>query len=189
MDHAKEVFSMQFVAGDQPTEQLQPGKQPFYGPAPFVAAEWPTVLTLASVLAVGCNDFDSVFFLEMAVERVGVIRLVADEPFRESVEEAAGERLIDEFGFVRRGRVHGDGQRNTGNSGDGHDLGPLAPLGFSDGEAPFLALAKLPSINPSFRSSKPLSCSLSARAPSAFSNCPERTHCWNRPCTVCYGGY
>src|SRR3984885_10533567 len=189
MEHAEEVFSMEFVAGNQPTEPLRPGKQPFHGPAAFVAPERSAVLALAPILAVGCNHLDSVFLFEMPVERVRVIRLVADEPYRKSVEETAGERRIDEFRLVGRGAVHSDGHRNTGNSGDGHDLGPLAPLGFPPCEAPFLALAKLPSISPSFRSSNPFSCSFSAKVRSAFSSCPERTHCWNRPCTVWYGGY
>lgn len=37
---------------------------------------------------------------------------------------------------MRRGAVHADGQRKTGNSGDGHNLGSLVPLGFPHCKTP-----------------------------------------------------
>jgi hypothetical protein len=81
------------------------------------------------------------------------------------------------LGFVRRGAVDVDGQRKTGNRGDGHDFGPLAPLGWTHGQAPFFALAKLPSSKPSCSGSSPRRWSSCASARRAFSSCPLRTHC------------
>jgi hypothetical protein len=77
---------------------------------------------------------------------------------------------------VRGCAIDVDGQRKTGNSGDSHDLCPLAPLGLPDREAPFFALAKLPSMKPSSKSSNPFSCSSWASTRKAFSSCPLRTH-------------
>lgn len=90
---------------------------------------------------------------------------------------------------MRRGRADGDSQRNAAAGGDGHDFGSLTPLGLAPCEAPYFAAAKLPSMQPSPGSSFPAWRSRSATTRSAFSNCPLRTHCWNRPCTVWYGGF
>jgi hypothetical protein len=90
---------------------------------------------------------------------------------------------------VRRGRVDRDSQRDAVFGGDGHDLCPFAPLGFSHRKAPFFAAAKLPSMKPSSKFNLPSSCNLPASTRNAFSNWPVRTHCWKRPCTVWYGGY
>src|ERR1035441_3340536 len=125
----------------------------------------------------------------MPVQRVGIVRLVADQPRRQFVEETGRERFIDELGLVRRGRVYRDSHRNAVSRGDGHNFCPFAPLGLSHREAPFLAAAKLPSMKSSSSSSLPSSRNFSANARSAFSNWPERTHCWKRPCTVWDGGY
>jgi hypothetical protein len=180
---------MKFVAHNQPAEPVQPGEEPLHDPAAQVAAQCSAVLRLAPVFAVGRNHFDPVFLFQAPVEQVRIIRLVADQLRAQIVEETAGERFVDEFGFVRRGRVDRDSQRNAVSGGDGHDLCPFAPLGLAHGEAPFFAAAKLPSIKPSSGSSFPSRRSFSASTRNAFSNWPPRTHCWKRPCTVWYGGY
>ena len=180
---------MEFVADNQSAEPVQPGEQPLHDPAAQVAPQRFAVLRLAPVLAVGRNHLDSVFLVQMPVERVRVIRLVADQLLAQLIRVRKGERFVNELRLVRRGRVDRDSQRNAVSGGNGHDLGPFAPLGLAHREAPFFAVAKLPSMKPSPGSSFPSWRSLSASTRSAFSNCPLRTHCWNRPCTVWYGGY
>src|SRR6185437_8560789 len=189
LKHAEEIVGVVFVARDQSAEPLEPGEQALHGLAPFIAPQLPPILGFAAVSAVRRDHLDSVLLVEVSIQRVGIVRLVPDDPFGQLAEEAAGKRFVDELGLVRRGAIHGDGQRKTGSSGEGHDLRPLAPFGFPDGEAPFFALAKLPSISASFSSSRPSPCSFFASARRVFSNCPERTHRWKRPCTVWYGGY
>jgi hypothetical protein len=80
-DHAEEVLSMKFVADNQPAEAVQPGEQPLH-PAAQVAAQRSGVLSLAPVLTVGRDYFDSVFLIKMSVERVRVVRLVTNQLLR-----------------------------------------------------------------------------------------------------------
>lgn len=180
---------MEFVARNQSAEPLQPGEQPFHDPAALISAQWSAVLRLPPVLSIGRYHLDAVLLFQVPVQRIGIVRLVADQPRRQFVEEARGERFIDELALVRRGRIDRDSHRNAVFCGDRHDLRPLAPFGLSHCEAPFFADAKLTSIKASSRSSLPSSRSFSASTRNAFSNCPPRTNCWKRPCTVWYGGY
>jgi len=84
---------MKFVADNQPAEPVQPGEQPLH----HAAAQRSAVLSLAPVLTVGRDHFDSVFLIKMSVERVRVVRLVTNQLLRQFVEEAAGERFINEL--------------------------------------------------------------------------------------------
>ena len=165
-NHTGEVLSMKFVADNQSAEPVQPSKQPLHDPAAQLAPQRSAVPRSAPVLTVGRNHLDSVFPVQMPVQRVRVIRLVADRLFAQLVEQAAGQLFVDRFRLVRRGRVDRDSQRKAVSRGDGHDLRPLAPLGFARREAPFFAAAKRPSIKPSPGSSFPSRCSLSASAQS-----------------------
>jgi hypothetical protein len=59
---------------------------------------------------------------------------------------------------------------------DCHDLCALAALGFTDHGAPFLAPAKVPSMEDSVRSMPPRSWRSRASACSTLSSVPSRTH-------------
>ena len=69
-------------------------------------------------------------------------------------------------------------ERKTVISGDSDDFRALAAASGADGEAPFLALAKVASTNASSRFSFPRSCRWPAKSLSACPNLPLRTHCW-----------
>jgi hypothetical protein len=56
---------------------------------------------------------------------------------------------------VRRSTGNPCGDRKTMAVCDCHDLGPLPALGLADGGAPFLAPAKVPSMNASLMSMPP----------------------------------
>jgi hypothetical protein len=180
---------MKFVALNQAAEPMTTGQEALRDPATQVAPLGSAVLGLALVFAVGHNHLDHVFFLKVPVERIRIIRLVADQLGAQPAEEAPGERFVDEFGFVGRSRVDRDSQRNAVSCGDGHNLRPFAPLGLAHGETLFFATAKLPSIEPPLGSSFPSRRSFSASTRNAFSNWPPLTHYWKRPCTVWYGGH
>jgi hypothetical protein len=107
------------------------------------------------ILPVGRDQLDAVIALQSPVQTIRVIGPVADQPRREFVEKASGQGFLDEFCCVRRGAIDDDGQRKTGNSGDSHDFRPLAALGRPHGQAPFFALAKVPSSKPSSSGSSP----------------------------------
>lgn len=76
---AEEVLDVVFPSHDQSAEFVHPRKQPFHFPASPVTTQRATVLGLAPSLPIRGNQFDAVFFGELLVERVGVVRFVADE--------------------------------------------------------------------------------------------------------------
>src|ERR1022692_1526051 len=92
---------------------------------------------------------------EGLVEAVAVVGGVPDEPLGIVGQEAGVYGLLDELRLVRRCRGDGNGERKTSAVCNGHDLGPLAALGFADVAPFFLALAKEPSMNVSLRSKPP----------------------------------
>ena len=143
-----------------------------------IAAQLAPVLRFDFALAaMGSDQLDSVYFRELFIERVRVVRFVADESLREFVEEASAEDTFDELAFVWRSTFHRYGEWKTVIRGDSDDLRALAPTRGTDGEAPFFALAKVASTNASSRLSLPAARRCSASLRSTNSSLPERTHC------------
>jgi hypothetical protein len=190
VDEAEEVLDVVFPSGDEAAEVVHPGKEPLHFPAFSITAQLAAILSsaLASTPVRG-NQFDSVVFSELRVERVRVVGFVADEPGREFVEKASGKNFLNKLALGRRSALDRYGERKTVISGDSDDLRALAATGGADGEAPFLALAKVASTNASSRFSRPRSCRCRASIFSASSSFPLRIHCWNRRWQVWYGGY
>jgi hypothetical protein len=79
---------------------------------------------------------------------------------------------------VRRSACNPDGDRKTSAVCNGHDLGPLAALGFSDAAPPFLAPAKEPSMKLSLRSIFPRARRSRASASRIRLNTPLRLQRW-----------
>ena len=178
VDEAEEVFDVVFPSGDEAAEVVHPGKQPFHFPAVAIAAQLSSVLCFASAATpVGRNQLDAVFALELFIERVRVVGLIADEPCGEFVEKTSGKNLFHKPALGRRSALDRYGERKTVISGDSDDLGALAAARGADGEAPFFALAKVASTNASSRFSLPRSCRCRASRLSASSSLPERIHC------------
>jgi len=97
----------------------------------------------------------------IATQRITVVTAVADEAlwFLTGPPTAAtashvdrAERVFGQSRFMRGSRIKLLSQRNTLAVDHHHPLRALAPLGFSDLRAPFLAGAKLPSRNDSLQS-------------------------------------
>lgn len=74
---------MTFPTHQQASEVLQPGKEAFDFPPPFVSSEFSPVLAVRScaVTTVRCDQLDSVLG-KLIVQRVAVISLVGNQSFR-----------------------------------------------------------------------------------------------------------
>ena len=166
---AEEVLDVVFPSHDQSAELVHPRKQPFHFPASPVTTQWATVLGLAPALPIRGNQFDAVFFGEFFVERVRVVRFVADEAGWEFVEEASAKNLFHKPALGWRSAIDRYGERKTVTSGDSDDLRTLAAPGGTDSKPPFFALAKVASTNASSRFNCPRSCRCRANRRSAFS--------------------
>jgi hypothetical protein len=155
-----------FPSSDKPAEVVHPGEQPFHFPAPFVAAQFAPVLGLAPAAAVGRDHLDAAFIGELLIERVRTVGFVADQPRREFVEEASDKNLFHKLA-----------------------LGSRSALDGANGEAPFLALAKVASTNASSRFSLPCAWRCAASSFRACSSLPLRIQFWKRRRQVWNGGY
>jgi hypothetical protein len=143
------------VADHESAEVAQPREGAFDGPAPPVAAQRPAVLGrwLAPILAMRGDQLDAAP-RQLLPQRVAIVTAVSDEADRllprspgpmPSPYSDGLQRRCDELDLGRGSRVKEVSQRKTLAVDHHHPLRPLAPLGFADPVAPFLAGAKLPS--------------------------------------------
>jgi len=101
MDHAEEVFDVVFPSGDETSEGVQPGEEPFDIPASLVAAKLAPVLGLAPAPAVGRNHLDAVLSCKMLIQSVRVVCFIADQAFWKFLDETSREDFFDELALGR----------------------------------------------------------------------------------------
>ena len=147
------------VADNQAAEIPQPGDRSLDHPTPLVAPKNAAILWRcpAAVQTEGRDQHDAPPS-EPLSQSVTVIALVGNDPQRflpgtpRAMPPAYAdrrERRLREPDFRRGRRTKVVRQRNSAAVDHHHPLRALAPLGFSDFGAPFLAGAKLPSRNDS----------------------------------------
>lgn len=143
------------ITNNQVTEVAEPRQGALDFPAPSVASQRSSVLGhgLASIPPMRRDQFDPALRQPLP-QRVAVVTTVGDQaqrflPRPTRVGSAAymdrRERRFREPRFVWGCRTKVVSQRKTLAVDHHHPLRALAPLGFSDSSAPFLAGAKLPS--------------------------------------------
>ena len=182
LNHPEEILWVVFPANDDATIIMEPSKQAFDFPATAIAAQHAAVLgdRSAPVPAVRRDQLHMETFAHPLIQRIAVVRFVADQSLRCLAEESVRERGFDERGFIRRSADHVHGDRKTMAVCDCHDFAAFAAFCRADTRAPFFAELKLASMKASLRSSFPRSRRSSARVCSKRSNSPERCHCWKR---------
>jgi hypothetical protein len=169
-----------FMTNQQSPELPQPRIGSFYDPAPLVAAEFASIFVppFLVVLAIRGDQFDTPL-PEPLAQGIGIVPGVGDHTLR--LLSWTAPRLRDrdftqrgfrKRNFCRRGTFQPNSQRNTFTVCQYHPLRSLAPLGFADRSAPFLAGAKLPSRKLSSQRSRPFSFSAPNRVRHASSQIP-----------------
>jgi hypothetical protein len=176
------------MAHQQSAELAKPGVGSFDDPTPLVAPQFSAILkpSFLAIVPVGRDQLDAALLQSLA-QRVRIIGGVGNYPFRFLSWAAFGSRNRDllergfrKRNFVRRGTFQPNSQRKTLTVDQYHPLRPRAPLGFSDGRAPFFAGAKLPSRKVSSHFSRPSSSSAPSRVRHALSQIPSSSHCLSR---------
>jgi len=182
---------MIFIADNQASEVLQPREKSLDSPAALVSAQGSAVLRSASTAVVSMrrHQFDAALVEQPLVQRVAVIRFIADESFGKVGRPRPIKSLLDKGYLVWRSAGHVDGDRKTRAVRNCHDLAAFAPFGLPDAIAPFFAPANVPSMKASDRSILPRCSRSSANLTRIFSKTPARVHCWKRRWQVWYGGY
>ena len=150
---------MPLPAGRDPAVTEEPGEKALDLPASDVSSQRSAVLGLRTlaVRSVRRDELDPSLFAELRVEWIAVISSVANKTIGCVLEKAGIDRGLDEFRLMRRSTRNPGGDRKTSAVCDRHDLCALPPLGLPDGEAPFLAPAKVPSMKASVMSIPPRS--------------------------------
>ncbi len=152
-----------FVADEEPAEVPQVGKCPLHFPALAVAAQRAPILEdRAPAGAMGADQLDAARG-ELPAETGAVVGAIDNGALRAGARTACprtrhfhcGERLRGEDDFRRRGAKESASQRNTRAVRHHHPLRTLSTFGLAHGEPPFLAGAKLPSMNTSLQLSLP----------------------------------
>src|SRR6266699_3531729 len=149
------------IAHNQAPVIPQPADGTLDDPAAPIPPQRATILRgrTNAILLVRADQFDSALSQPLS-QRIAVVGFVCNHAHR-LLPRSAGtvtptyadrrERRLREADFRRGCRVKVVSQRNTRAVDHHHPLRPLAPLGFSDPAAPFLAGAKLPSRNDSLQ--------------------------------------
>lgn len=185
------------MAHQQSAELTEPGIGALDDPAPFVSSEFATILVLSQliVVPVGHDQLDAALGEPLA-QRVGVVGAVGDYALGLLPRTAfgpgnfdLGERSFRKRNFSRRGTFQPNSQWKTLAVDQNHPLRSLAPLGFSNRRAPFLAGAKLPSRNVSSHCNRPSPSSAPSSARHASSQTPCSSHCFSRRQQVAGEGY
>jgi hypothetical protein len=153
-----------FIAHHQSSVISQPSKRALHLPSFAVTPKGTSILEGGTppVATMRTNQFAAVPF-QLPSSSVAVVSLVGDNPAQPTLgSSASGPRhphrrqgAPQQFHLCRRGRFQELSQRNTLAVDHHHPLRALAPLGFADARAPFLAGAKLPSTKLSLQSSRP----------------------------------
>lgn len=152
-----------FVADEEPAEVTQVGKGALHLPSFAVAAQWAPVLeNRTPVGAMRADEFDSPQG-ELAAEPGAVVGPIHNESMRAAARTPhswawnlhCGERLRGKDDLGGRGAKESASQRNTLAVCHHHPLRTFPTFGLTHSEPPFLAGAKLPSMNTSFQLSLP----------------------------------
>src|SRR5215469_5719394 len=124
LEHAEEVGFVIFPAAHQSTEVVKPGEEAFDLPTAAITAKFATVLGVfpEAIVPVGCDEPDAVFLPQALVERIAVIRAVADHSFWLGLGEALFDGRFDQFRFMRRSAGDAAGDRKTMAVCDRHDF-------------------------------------------------------------------
>lgn len=114
-------------------------------PAALVATQLPEVLRLPPSARVVRRDHLDAHLRELGVERIAVVRGVADELLGQLVDEARLQRVDDELLLISLTTRNPNGDRKARAVCHCHDLGRLAAASFPNKRTPLFAPAWEPS--------------------------------------------
>lgn len=153
-------------------EVIEPGEASLHLPSALVPAKRPSILGLGTPCTVR-SDHADLPALELAIELIAIVGLVANEHFGQFLHETRGQRLGHQLHFVGAGSEGPYGDRKTSSVCDDHDLGAFTSLSRADMEPPFLALEKVPSMKHSVMSIFPRRLRSCAKTHSTLSHTPS----------------
>ena len=178
---------MIFVSSHQSAEVVQPREQSFNFPTMPIAAQLSSILgRFADPVTFMGRDHVDPLCLHLRVQPITIVSFVANQSSRPPSNKALLHGSLDKGDFMWRSRRCVDGDRNTIAVCHCHELRTLAPLGLSDGAAPFLAPTKVPSMKHCAKSNLPRARKSSASVSRTRFSVPVLTQYWKRRWQVWY---
>jgi hypothetical protein len=175
-----------------------PGKSPLSRPAAFITAHF-TAIVIFFVFIIPPIRADHIYtpFSQTLPQGITVISFIPDQTVGFLLRPASLfsgdcygiQGFLREFDFARGRRRKVVPQRNSLAVDHHHPLRALPPLGWPDTVAPFLAGAKLPSINASLQSNCCFSSSSPKKARQILSHTPCSSQTFSRLQQVDAEGY
>jgi len=163
MEKALVKIDEPLVTDEESAEVAQVSKGAFHFPTLAVAAQWASILEdCAPVGTMRADQLDAACG-ELPAKARAVVGSIHDEALRATARTArsgarhfhCGERLRGKDDFGGRSAKESASQRNTRAVCHHHPLRTFSAFGFTHAEPPFLAGAKLPSMNTSLQLSLP----------------------------------
>lgn len=189
MNKAEKIIQMIFVANDDSSVIVHPGKKSFDFPTPLVTTQFSAVLSFCLLsISLMRRDHLNSDCRQLLIKRVGIISFVTNHFLRLLLNQSVINGCADEFDLMGRSTCRVNGDRKTSAVCHCHEFRTFAPLGLADSSAPFLADTNIPSIKHSERSNLPRDCKSSAKASKSLRKVPFLTQSWKRRWQVWYGG-
>lgn len=101
MEHRLEVLDVAFPSDNEPARVVEPREEALDDPPAAIPTQDAPILRRRAhaIVLVRRDEGDRVVALELGVERIAVVRLVADQPEGIRLEEAVFQRRGDEPNF------------------------------------------------------------------------------------------
>lgn len=170
-------YYLSVPSGDQPSVVSDPRNRTLYFPSAFIPPQFSTILNLKSPLPPMRRDKFYAILFQFVTQFLRIVGFITNQSF--GLLTYLFKCFPGQFYLMWRGRVQGHSQRNTLAVCHHHKLRTLAPLGFADLDAPFLAGIKLPSIKHSLQSIWPFLSNLFINALQIFNQIPRFSQAFN----------
>jgi hypothetical protein len=138
----RKLEALVLPADEEPPLPLQPGKEAFDEPAPFVSAEVASILSLEFPSGAMRRDHVDAVLLEILIEAIAVIGPVSDEMFRLGLQHVEVETELDQGDFMMIGGMRTDRERKSMAIHNRENLHALAAFREPDGLAATLGRCK-----------------------------------------------
>src|SRR5262249_43554303 len=132
-----------FPADTESAEVLEPGDGAFDGPAFLVSSQWPSVLSLRAITAVGSDHFHS-HLRHLLIKHVAVVSFVANQALGDLSGHHEIKESLNQMALVRGRRRAVRGHRQTFAINHNHDFDALSNTGAADPIAAALGFSKGP---------------------------------------------
>ena len=107
---------MIFIADNQASEILKPGKQPLNLPSALITTKLPAVLSgwFSPSFAMRGNHLNATLIQKPLIQSIAVIGFITNQKIRSFIQKSVADSFINQFYFMGRGAFDMSGDRKCG---------------------------------------------------------------------------